>query len=130
MDLRALSDFVLVASHGGFAQAARLSGVPKATLSRRVRDLEEHLGVRLFDRDTRSLRLTDEGERLFAGARGPLREVAEAEIALKADGDRPRGLLRISAPILFSELAIGSVAASYTRLRTGWPPRARTASTC
>lgn len=113
MDLRALADFILVADSGGFARAERRSGQSKATLSRRIRDLEADLGIRLFDRDTRALRITEEGEALLARARGPLIEVAEAEAALRAAGDQPRGLLRIGAPLLFSELALGAVAASY-----------------
>src|SRR5262245_48730993 len=50
MDLNALQDFVFVATHGGFAPASRAKGIPKSSLSRRVRELEERLGVRLLDR--------------------------------------------------------------------------------
>lgn len=50
LDLQALSDFVLVATHGGISQAAKASNRPKASLSRRVMDLEASLGVRLFER--------------------------------------------------------------------------------
>ena len=50
MDLLALVDFNLVARHGGFGRAARLSGRPKATLSRRVAELERSLDLRLFER--------------------------------------------------------------------------------
>jgi DNA-binding transcriptional LysR family regulator len=55
VDLVALADFNLVALHGGFGRASRASGRPKATLSRRVMELEESLGVRLLERDARSL---------------------------------------------------------------------------
>ena len=65
MNLDDLSDFVLVASNGGFAQASRTSGRPKASLSRKVMDLEASLGVRLFERGSRSVHLTHEGELLF-----------------------------------------------------------------
>ncbi|MBA2933504.1 LysR family transcriptional regulator [Sphingomonas sp. CGMCC 1.13654] len=115
MDLRALADFLLVATHRGFAQAERMAGRPKATLSRRVRELEKDLGVRLFNRDTRTLRLTDEGHILLARTRGLLTDVAEAEIALRGTSGQPQGLLRISAPILFSEIGLGSIGASYLR---------------
>ena len=60
MDLLALADFTLVARHGGFGQAARATGRPKATLSRRVAELESDLGVRLFERGARTLKLTQE----------------------------------------------------------------------
>lgn len=66
MNLDALADFNLVAAHGGFGQAARYSGRPKATLSRRVTELEPSLGVRLIDRGTHTLRLTEEGRTLYA----------------------------------------------------------------
>lgn len=56
MDLVALTDFDLVATHGGFGRASRASGQPKATLSRHVRGLEDSLGVRLIERGTRTLR--------------------------------------------------------------------------
>ena len=116
MDLRALADFVLVATHQGFSPASRASGQSKATLSRRIRELEQQLGFRLFDRDTRALRLTDEGLTLFERTRGPLSEIGEAQLALQAAGDTPRGRLRISAPVLFSEVALGGIAASYAKI--------------
>ena len=56
MDLLALADFNLVARHGGFGRAARESGRPKATLSRRVAELEARLGVRLLQRTKKSSR--------------------------------------------------------------------------
>ncbi len=64
MDLLALADFNLVARHGGFGRAARASGRPKATLSRRVAELESSLGLRLFERGARELKLTQEGRAL------------------------------------------------------------------
>lgn len=64
MDLLALADFNLVARHGGFGKAARAAGRPKATLSRRVAEMEATLGLRLFERGARNLKLTDEGRAL------------------------------------------------------------------
>lgn len=64
MDLLAIADFNLVAAHGGIGRASRASGRPKATLSRRVAELEESLSVRLFERGGRALRLTEEGRAL------------------------------------------------------------------
>jgi DNA-binding transcriptional LysR family regulator len=68
MDLLALADFNLVARHGGFGRAARAAGRPKATLSRRVGELEAALDLRLFERGARTLKLTEEGRALFARA--------------------------------------------------------------
>ena len=76
MDLDTLADFNLVAANGGIAHASRISGRPKASLSRRIMDLEASLGVRLFERGSRSLRLTEEGEMLHARSVGPMSEIA------------------------------------------------------
>jgi DNA-binding transcriptional LysR family regulator len=113
MDLSALADFNLVAGHGGFGRASRASGRPKATLSRRVMELEESLGVRLFERGARALRLTEEGEALHARTEGPLSEIDEAGAAIGA-GLAPRGRLRVSAPVLFSHIALGRIAAGFS----------------
>ncbi|MHB1303643.1 MAG: LysR family transcriptional regulator [Acidiphilium sp.] len=118
MDLLALADFNLVATHGGFGRASRASGKPKATLSRRVMELEEALGVRLLERGARLLRLTEAGGLLFARTEGLLREIAEAGEAIGAGLDRPRGLLRVSAPVLLAHVALGRIAADFAR---GYP---------
>ncbi|SES47632.1 LysR family transcriptional regulator, partial [Rhizobium sp. NFR03] len=65
MDLLALTDFNLVARHRGFGKAARATGRPKATLSRRVTELEGALQLRLFERGARTLKLTEEGRALY-----------------------------------------------------------------
>jgi DNA-binding transcriptional LysR family regulator len=102
MDLLALADFNLVARHGGFGRAARATGRPKATLSRRVAELEADLGLRLFERGARVLKLTQEGRALHERTGALLAEIDETAAALASGGDRPRGRLRISAPLLFS----------------------------
>ena len=75
MDLPALADFVLVASHGGVGKAARATGRPKATLSRHLRELEESLGVRLIERGPHALRLTEDGAALHLRAKALLGEI-------------------------------------------------------
>ena len=114
MDLLALADFKLVARHGGFGRAARASGRPKATLSRRVAELEADLQLRLFERGGRTLRLTQEGRTLFERTGVLLTELDETISSLAAGGDKPRGRLRISAPLLFSQTAMGKVAAEFS----------------
>ena len=99
MDLQSLTDFNLVATHGGFGRASRVSGRPKATLSRRVTELEQSLGVRLIDRGTHALRLTEEGRSLHERTAGPLSEIAEAGDAVVLGAATPRGRLRISVPV-------------------------------
>jgi DNA-binding transcriptional LysR family regulator len=113
MDLQALTDFALVATHGGFGRASRVSGRSKATLSRRVADLEQSLGVRLIERGTQSLRLTDEGRALHERTHGPLSEIAEAEEAVTLGASTPRGRLRVSAPLVLAHVALGRVSARF-----------------
>lgn len=113
MDLLALADFNLVARHGGFGRAARAAARPKATLSRRVSELEAGLGVRLFERGGRDLKLTEEGRALHERTGRLLTELNETAAAIAAGGDAPRGRLRISAPSLFSQIAMGRLAAGF-----------------
>ena len=113
MDLLALSDFNLVATHGGFGRASRASRQPKATLSRHVRQLEESLGVRLIERGSRTLRLTEEGAVLHARTGARIGEIAEALQDVKAGLGRPSGRLRVSVPLLFSHTSLGALAAAF-----------------
>lgn len=116
MDLNALADFNLVATHGGFGRASRASRRSKATLSRRVTELEEQLGVRLIERSTKGLELTEAGQLLLSRTEGPMSEVAEA-FAATADGTgQVRGLLRVAAPLLFSQLTMGRLCAEFRQL--------------
>ena len=115
MDLLALADFTLVARHEGFGKAARASHRPKATLSRRVAELEAALDVRLFERGARTLKLTEEGRALFARTGPLLAELEETAVAIGSGGETPRGRLRISAPLLFSQTAMGRLAAEFIR---------------
>lgn len=114
MNLDDLSDFVLVASNNGFAQASRASGRPKASLSRKVMELEASLGVRLFERDSRSVHLTEEGKLLFSRASGPLTEIAEVVDQLRDGKVQPRGRLRVSVPNLFGQMLMGRLAAKFS----------------
>jgi DNA-binding transcriptional LysR family regulator len=113
MDLLALADFNLVARHGGFGRAARASGRPKATLSRRVSELESSLDLRLFERGARELKLTQEGRALYERTGALLAELNETATAIASGGDTPRGRLRISAPLLFSQTAMGKLSAAF-----------------
>jgi len=115
MDLAALEDFNLVAAAGSIAQASRGSGKPKASLSRRIMELEASLGVRLFERGSRSLRLTEEGALLHARTAGPLADIAEAGALLRDGLARPAGRLRLSVPLVFGQLLMGRLAAGFAR---------------
>jgi DNA-binding transcriptional LysR family regulator len=113
MDLLALADFNLVARHGGFGRAARAAGRPKATLSRRVAELEASLDLRLIERGARALKLTQEGRALYERTGALLTELDETAAAIASGGEQPRGRLRISAPLLFSQTAMGKLAAAF-----------------
>jgi DNA-binding transcriptional LysR family regulator len=116
MDLHALSDFNLVARHGGFGRASRATGRPKATLSRRVVELETSLGCRLFERGAGTPRLTQEGTALFERTSILLGEIEDIAANVASGTDRPRGRLRVSAPVLFSQVAMGQLAAGFALL--------------
>lgn len=113
MELRALVDFNLVARHCGVGRAAPATGRPKATLSRRVVELESNLGLRLFERGARVLKLTEEGKALYERTSALLSEIDETVGAIVQGGASPRGRLRISAPLLFSLAAMGKLAAGF-----------------
>ncbi len=88
MDLLALADFNAVALHSGFGPAARETGRPKATLSRRVAELEQQLGGRLVERGSHRLHLTEDGRALYERTRGPLVDIDEAGEAIASRGPR------------------------------------------
>lgn len=98
LDLR---NFAALVELGGFSAAARKLGAPKSTLSRQLAALETRLGARLFERSTRRLRLTEAGAALAAYARRVAEEIDNAEAAMEALRERPRGLLVVSAPYSF-----------------------------
>lgn len=115
MDLGALADFTLVAAEGGFGKASRVSGRPKATLSRRVMALEESLGVRLFERGARTLKLTDDGRALYERTSDLLAEILHVGQGLAEGSLQPRGRLRVSVPLLIGQLLFGRLSAEFCR---------------
>ncbi|WP_039054988.1 LysR family transcriptional regulator [Enterobacter sp. Bisph1] len=115
MDINALKDFHLIAASGGIGAASRASGKPKATLSRRLTDLEEALGVRLIERGGHKLQITEAGERLLSRTLGAIRDIEEAVESAREDAINPSGWLRIAAPLLFSQLALGRLLADFRR---------------
>ena len=98
-DLNDLQFFAAVVLHRGFSAAARALGMPKSRVSRRVALLEERLGVRLLDRTTRGLGLTQVGQQVFEHARAAVIEAEAAEEAALRMQAEPRGLVRLSCPL-------------------------------
>lgn len=113
MDLSALVDFNVVATHGGFGRASRVTGRPKTSLSRRVMQLEAELGVRLLQRGARTLTLTEEGRTLHANTARLLSELEEAADTVSTHSLRPTGRLRVSAPTLLAYETFGSLGATF-----------------
>lgn len=98
-DFNDLQFFTAVVLNHGFSAAARALRVPKSRISRRVALLEERLGVRLLDRTTRGLGLTQVGQQVFEHARAAVIEAEAAEeVALRMQAE-PRGLVRLSCPL-------------------------------
>ena len=97
--LEALRTLHLVASLGSFTKAANALKLTKATISKRVNELESELGVRLLQRSTRRLSLTEAGQMLIARTESSLREIDEAFSELEGVNREPQGYLKVSAPI-------------------------------
>ena len=99
MNLNDLRTFVLVTEHGSFAGAAQRLGVPRSTVTRRVRRLEEALGVALLRRSSRSFALSEDGKWVVEQATGPLRDLHQVGRGLQDRGTEPVGELRLTTPI-------------------------------
>jgi DNA-binding transcriptional LysR family regulator len=102
MDLDDLQTFARIADAGTISAAARASGAPKSSLSRSLTRFEASLGAVLFERGSRSLRLTEAGRVLLPHARRILDDVADAGAALDGLHGEPRGTLRINAAMTFA----------------------------
>jgi DNA-binding transcriptional LysR family regulator len=110
---QAMATFVTVVETGGFASAARKLDVSPSVVSRVVTELEERLGVRLLTRTTRVVRLTDAGTAYFEDCRRILGEVDDAELAATGTHSSPRGLLTVTAPVLFGKYYVMPVVTDY-----------------
>ena len=101
-DLNEMLVFAGVVEAGSFTGAAKKLGQPKSTLSRRITRLEERLGVRLLQRTTRALHLTDAGETYYVYCQRIAAEAQEAEEAINNAKAEPSGPLKITAPVNFA----------------------------
>ena len=108
--------FVAVADARGFAPAAQRLGVSPSVVTRLVARLENQLGIRLLQRTTRSVTLTDAGARYLERARRVLSDLEEAEESASAERARPTGRLVVSAPALFGRLHVSPLMCRYLNL--------------
>jgi len=97
-NLNDLYFFHAVVTHQGFASAARQTGIPKSTLSKRIAKLEEELQVRLLERTTRRLRTTDVGREFYLHCQTVLAGVEAAEAVAVHSRAEPQGIVRVSCP--------------------------------
>ena len=104
--LEAMTIVLRVVDKGSFSAASRDLGVPLATVSRKVNELETHLGTKLLVRTTRKVALTDAGTTYVASARRILDEINETERVAAGEFHVPRGELILTAPVLFGRLHI------------------------
>ncbi|MGB1109406.1 MAG: LysR family transcriptional regulator [Gammaproteobacteria bacterium] len=110
-----LSALVAVVEHGSFSAAAEHLGLAKSAVSRRVTELENRLGVRLLNRTTRRLNLTEPGRSLHERAVRILADWAEAEQIVSAQAARLSGPLKIATPLTFGVRYLGPVLAEFAR---------------
>ncbi|QKZ05657.1 LysR family transcriptional regulator [Pseudomonas eucalypticola] len=97
----ALTAFIEAADGNNFSRAAERLGIKASTVSRYVKDLEQDLGIALFNRSTRTLHLTEGGQTFLHHARRVLAELEQARAATGALNQHPRGLLKVSVPPAF-----------------------------
>lgn len=111
-----IDEFVQVVESGGFAAAARVLGISKASVSKRVRQLEDRLETRLLQRTTRRQSLTDAGEQFYRRCAQLGQELDELEASLSAAQEVPRGRLRVSVGASFAERYVAPACAEFAAL--------------
>jgi len=111
--LEAMAILVAVVDAGSLSAAARHLGMPLATVSRKVAELESHLHTRLLHRTTRQLSLTEAGSSYVAFCRRVLEEIEEAERAATGEYASPKGELVVTAPVVFGRLHVVPVVAEF-----------------
>ena len=108
-DLNDLFYFSIVVEKNGFAAAGRALDIPKSRLSRRIAQLEERLGVRLLQRSTRRFAVTEAGQRFYRHCQAVMAEAQAAEEAVAQLTTEPRGLVRMSCPVSFTQNLMASI---------------------
>src|SRR6187549_615991 len=114
-NLTDIAVFVRIVERGSFTLAAEDLSLSRAVVSKYVTRLEKRLGARLLHRTTRRLSLTEAGAALFEASRGALERIDEAEDAVAKFQKAPRGRLRVSAPMGFGILHLGTAVADFLR---------------
>ncbi|EPC5389560.1 LysR family transcriptional regulator [Serratia liquefaciens] len=116
MNMNALQDFISVITHGSFSAASRATMTPKASISRRIRQLEDELQTRLFERTNTGFTLTAEGTLLFERIKPLVNELNDIKTDMMEQTGSPSGKLRISVPPVIAFDTLGKLAARYREL--------------
>jgi len=114
-DLNDLVLFASVVTHGSFSGAARALGIPKSRVSRRVADLEARLGVRLLQRSTRAVHVTDVGQAFYTHCETMTQAAHAAFEVAEHAGEKPSGRLRVSCPVGVAHVFIAPVLSKFLR---------------
>ena len=101
--------FALVVEHGGFSAAERATDIPKSKLSRRVYNLEEHLGVRLIQRSSRHFAVTDIGMNIYRHAQVMMNAAQAAHDLVDHLSIQPRGVIKVSLPVSIAQNEIAKI---------------------
>ncbi len=117
--LRAMHTFVQIAEQGSLTAAARVLGSSLPAVVRALAAYEALLGVRLFNRTTRRISLTDEGRRHLDSCRQVLAAVDESEAALSAESRSPMGHLNVTAPVLFGQMYVAPAITRFVQAHPG-----------
>src|ERR1700758_309140 len=111
--LESMSIVLAVAEAGSLAAAVRRLNTPPATASRKITELEEHLGTKLFDRSARRLVLTDAGSSYVAGLKWILADISEIERAASGEYTAPTGELVVTAPVGLGRIHLVPIVAEF-----------------
>jgi DNA-binding transcriptional LysR family regulator len=114
-DLNDLYYFAQVVEHGGFAPAGRALGEPKSKLSRRIASLEDRLGVRLLNRSTRHVGMTEIGRIYYNHCKAMLVQASAAQDAIDSLRSEPCGLVRVSCPVALLDARVADMLADYQK---------------
>jgi DNA-binding transcriptional LysR family regulator len=117
--IRGVVGFVRAVEAGSFAGAAKTLGITPVAVSKNVQRLERHLGVRLLQRSTRRLSLTQEGRAYYERCTGPLRELENAETAITEKGRTPTGALKVTCLSPFGRAYVLPLVPRFSRLYPG-----------
>ncbi|GAB1261642.1 LysR family transcriptional regulator [Aurantivibrio plasticivorans] len=116
IDLNAMMLFAKVVDAQSYSRAAKEAGIPKSTISRKISQMEETLGVRLLQRNTRQLRLTQVGREVYDNCLNILREVQSVHATIENAREDVSGSLKVMLPIAFNQEVMASLCSGFLKL--------------